>query len=68
MQKSDVFDFYRKKGLAGPRNGILDAVAGDLGITTSYVSQWPDLLPEKMALRLHLKYRDELPFDPNEYK
>lgn len=68
MRKSDVYKFYREKGLAGPNGGVIKQIAEDLDVSAAYVSKWPDLLPKGMAAQLHIKHGAELPFDPNEYK
>lgn len=67
MKKSEVYKFYRERGLAGPNGGVITQIAVDAKVSPQRVSQWDDLLPEIAARRLNEKHGDELPFDPTNY-
>ena len=47
--------------------GTLQAIAEALGITKSAVSQWPDLVPELWAYKLHAITHGAIAFDPQRY-
>lgn len=58
MFKTTVVDYYETQA----------KVAGALGITRSGVSLWPDLIPEKQAMRLERLTEGELKYDPSLYE
>jgi hypothetical protein len=42
-------------------------IARKLGVTTGYVSQWGDIIPEPMATKLSLLTKGKLKYDPSLY-
>lgn len=57
MKKTDVIAFY----------GTQTAVARAAGVTVSAVSQWPELIPERMAWRLQYATTGRLRVNPQDY-
>lgn len=58
MLKSEVVDYFGTKA----------AVAEVLKISSSAVSQWGNVIPEKQAYKLERKSNGVLKVDPNFYK
>jgi len=58
MLKSTVVDYYETQ----------TKVAAALGITRSGVSIWPELIPEKQAMRLERLTEGALKYDPSLYE
>lgn len=59
MRKTDVIRYF---------GGSQVAVARALGMTKSAVSQWPDLVPLKSALRAQAASKGELSVDMSLYQ
>ena len=57
MFKSDVIKHFK----------TATAVWTALGITSGAVSQWPELIPEKQAMRLSLMTNNQLKYNPDLY-
>lgn len=57
MRKSDVIAHFETQAKVGEI----------LGITQAAVSKWPDLVPEKQALKLSLITKGALPYNPDVY-
>lgn len=58
MNKSDAMSFF------GSQKKLSEA----LGITHSSVSQWPDRIPEKQALKLDRMTNGKLKYDESDYR
>lgn len=48
-------------------NGKKVNIAAALGVTTGYVSQWKEIIPEAMATKLAVITQGELEYDPDFY-
>jgi DNA-binding transcriptional regulator YdaS (Cro superfamily) len=57
MKKSDAINYFGNQSL----------LADALNIRPPAVSQWPDLVPEKQALKLEKLTNGALKYDPNVY-
>ncbi|MGL5370820.1 MAG: Cro/CI family transcriptional regulator [Plesiomonas sp.] len=62
MRKSDVIDYYREQG----KN--LTYIANLLGLRLGSVSGWPEIIPERNALKLERITKRKLRYDPALYQ
>ncbi|MGL5343646.1 MAG: Cro/CI family transcriptional regulator [Plesiomonas sp.] len=62
MRKSDVIAYYKKNG----KN--LTYIANLLGLRLGSVSGWPEIIPERNALKLDRITEQELRYDPVLYQ
>lgn len=58
MLKKTVLDFFPNQM----------AISEKLEISPAAVSKWPEIIPEKQALKLHRLTRGKLKYDPDLYE
>lgn len=69
MHKTEVLRFFKARDKRKHVNDEgVTATAEFLGVTKGAVSQWPDIIPELSARKLHEKTRGALRFDPKQYE
>jgi hypothetical protein len=72
LLKSDVIRYFSPS--ADDPRGAKKAITEALGISSGYISQWGDVVPEPQAMRLHLLTRGKerngvkLIYSANAYK
>ena len=63
MDKKDALKYFD----TNPKKSATRMIAEALGISTQYVSQWPQLVPEGMAARLEKLTDGELEYRLEDY-
>lgn len=66
MLTEDVLKYYSPtpNDLRGAKKAVTDA----LGLSSGYVSQWGEFVPEAQAMRLHFLTDGALKYDPAMYQ